>query len=394
MVPVLLYLQLSRGSLNNSNLLVSTIENSPPWNLNGVGICIDLLHRVQQLAQEDDIYFDYQLRPWAGTYSAAVQDVINISTNTALLAADISITAPRISSGAVYSMPFNDDGVLIVKSALKPQTGYTTLEQIHDATKQGAGTWRVCIQGGTAQAEQFPAKYPGVIWKFVVHPPGAYEALKNNECEMAVLPNVQTNYDLATVEKSGELATYGAQPLTLGLAWTASNPSIANFVSQYLATLQSSGELDIIKAKYFDTRSLDSNTADKPLLGQHYYVVVLPDEPYIQLDKTGLVWPKKVGYVQPQPANLTSRFSGFIIDVLEDLSVNLGFQYTLMLPSNAYDGYDGSYGQTVRDVESLGAKGNFYAGPLFITPARITNLYLTSPVPSIFLSFFWSHAVK
>ena len=83
-----------------------------------------------------------------------------------------------------------------------------------------------------------------------------------------------------------------------------------------------------------------------------------------------------------------------LIDVLEDLSVNLGFQYTLMLPSNAYDGYDGSYGQTVRDVESLGAKGNFYAGPLFITPARITNLYLTSPVPSIFLSFLWSHAVK
>lgn len=65
--------------------------------------------------------------------------------------------------------------------------------------------------------------------------------------------------------------------------------------------------------------------------------------------------------------------------MLTDLGEKLGFEFTFILPSNAHAGFDGSYGQAVRDVAELGTKGNFYAGPLFMTSSRLETLKLTAP---------------
>ena len=275
------------------------------------GLLSSMLRHIVLKGSEIGFSITYDLVPVNTTYDDAVLEVV--AGKYDMLLGDYYVSPHRLTL-----VDFSASWLMTQLTTIKWKgaEGKIAVDMEELSTTDGA----VCVLQGTFTAQVTARTYPEVPREFCASQDKCSALLKSGKCEHWVEDSLIAKY-LVRNDPSLLLspATFSRQYLAFPMSQTM-NHTVSRALNRLVATAVDDGKMESLLTKYWPKIDVQTAYFHNALRNHHLDIVVIVDAPFVVFDS------REEG---------NSRFSGYIIDMINKAHTDLGFSFKLHMPSDA-----------------------------------------------------------
>jgi ABC-type amino acid transport substrate-binding protein len=275
------------------------------------GLLPSMLKHIVIRGQNEGLSITYDMVTVNSTYDGAVAEMAGGEYD--LLLADYYISTQRLAL-IDFSSPWLMTQLTTIK--WKGAQGKIAVDIEELARTDGAA----CVQQGTFTATVTSRTYPSVSRYFCANQAECSALLKAGACEHWVEDSLIAQY-IVRSDPSLQLstATFSRQYMAFPIS-RALNSTVYRTLTRLVAGAVDDGKMESLVARHWPTVDVKTAYLHNALQNHHLDIVVVVDPPLVIFDE------REVG---------NSRFSGYVIDMINKAHEDLGFAFHLHLPSDA-----------------------------------------------------------